>query len=86
MLNTLVQKVQASLVRFHVWWQSETSTLLGYFAAASGVIAKIAPLFTDSTTAGALHDLGLAEAWIKHIASALIIAGALLITPRKKSD
>ncbi len=61
--------------RVEAWWRSTQSTAIGAISVATG-------LFTNG--AGALHDLGVAEAWIKHIAAALIVAGLVLVTPREK--
>jgi len=72
-------KVRAFFValdaRVEGWWRSTASSVVGAISVATG-------LFTQG--ASALHDLGIAEAWIKHIAAALIVAGLLLVTPRDK--
>ncbi len=72
-------KVRAFLItldaRVEGWWRSTASSVIGAISVATG-------LFTNGATA--LHDLGVAEAWIKHIAAALIVAGLVLVTPREK--
>lgn len=77
MLAQITARIKTSIVQLEAWWRSEQSTIAGFVSIATGLFS--------GETARALHTLGLAESLIQKIAAALVVIGALLVTPKNRN-
>lgn len=73
-MKKIIEKLKAVRAKLVSYWASERSTLHGYYVVALGLVTGV--------NAEALHTLGLAEDLVHKIAAALVLGGALLITPK----
>lgn len=73
-----VQQFRALIDRFDAIWRSDASSVVGVFLAMAG-------LASSSVGFDALQDLGVPAEMLKKLAAIAVVAGALLVTPKKQA-